>query len=76
MFFILSSLTKSIGMNFFIHYPYNLRLSNVIKVAIGNLNINSLPKKFNRLNDLILKYVDILVLTETKLDDFFQIRSF
>ena len=73
---MLSSLTKSKVMNFCIHYPYNLRLSNVIRVAIGNLNINSLPKKFNRLKDRILKYVDILVLTETKLDDFFQIRSF
>ena len=73
---MLSSLTKSKVMNFCIHCPYNLRLSNVIRVAIGNLNINSLPKKFNRLKDRILKYVDILVLTETKLDDFFQIRSF
>ena len=27
----------------------NLRLSNVIRVVIGNLNINSLPNKFNQL---------------------------
>ena len=47
----------------------NLRLSNVNRVVIGNLNINSLPNKFNQLKELVLKYVDILVLTDTKLSD-------
>ena len=36
----------------------------------GNLNINSLPIKSAQLQDTVLKYVDILILTETKLDDF------
>ena len=49
----------------------NLRLSNINRVVIGNLNISSLPNKFNRLEELVLKYVDILVLTETKLDGSF-----
>lgn len=34
-------------------------------VMIGNLNINSLPSKFAQLKEFILKYVDILVITET-----------
>ena len=54
----------------------NLRLSNVNRVVIGNLNINSLPNKFNQLKELFLKHVDILVLTETKLDDSFPNSQF
>ena len=49
----------------------NLRLSNVNRVVIGNLDINSLPNKFNQQIELVLKYVHILVLTETKLDNSF-----
>ena len=44
----------------------NLRKTNVNKIVISNLNINSLPNKFNQLKELVLKQVDILVLTETK----------
>ena len=59
----------------------NLRLSNVNRVVISNLNINSLPNKFNQPKELVLKHEDILVLTEPKLDNFFrkylfQINSF
>ena len=54
----------------------NLRLSNVIRVVIGNLNINSLPNKFNQLKELALKPLDILILTERKLDDYFPNSQF
>ena len=54
----------------------NLRLINLNRVIIGNLNINSLPNKFNQLKELVLKHVDILVLTETKLDDSFPNSQF
>ena len=53
----------------------NLRLSNVNRVIIGNLNINSLTNKFDQLKEIVLKYIDILVITETKLDDTFPIIS-
>ena len=53
-----------------------LRLSNVKRFVIGNLNINSLPIKVNLLKELVLKYVDILVLTETKLDNSFPNSQF
>ena len=43
----------------------NLRLRNVNKVIIGNLNINSLADKFDQLREIVLKYVDVLVITET-----------
>ena len=54
----------------------NLRLRNVNKVIIGNLNINSLPNKFDQLREIVLKYVDVLVVTETKLDDTFLLSQF
>ena len=48
-----------------------LRIKNPERVITGNLNINSLPNKFKQLKDIVLKYVDVIVLTETKLDDSF-----
>ena len=43
---------------------------------LGNLNINSLPIKFNQLKELAIKYVDILVLAETKLHNSFPNLQF
>ena len=38
-------------------------------VIISNLKINLLTNKFDQLKELVLKYINILVITETKLDD-------
>ena len=46
------------------------------KVIIGNTNINFLPPKFDQVKEVILKNVDILVITETKLDDTFPLGQF
>ena len=51
------------------------RLSNVNKVIVGNININSLSAKFDQVKKVILKHVDILVITETKLDDTFPLAQ-
>ena len=48
-----------------------LRIGNANKVIIGNLNINSIRNKFEQLKETVLKYIDILVVTETKLDKTF-----
>ena len=40
-------------------------------MIIGNLNISSIRNKFEQLKETVLKYMDILVLTETKLDETF-----
>ena len=53
-----------------------LRFINVNKVIIGNVNINSFPNKFDQLREIMLKYVDVLVITETKLDDTFLTSQF
>ena len=54
----------------------NVRLKDINRVIIGNLNKNSLPIKFAQLQEIVLKYVDILVLTENKLDDSFPTSQF
>ena len=48
-----------------------LKLKNVKRLMIGELNINSLANKFEHLNTFVGKYVDILILIETKLDSSF-----
>ena len=54
----------------------NLRLRNVNEVIIGNIIINSLPNKFEQLKELVMKHADVLVITETKLDDSFPTSQF
>ena len=53
-----------------------LRLCYVNRLLIGNLNINSIINKFDQLKDTVLKYIDILLLTETRLDEAFLISQF
>ena len=52
------------------------RIRNPNKTIIGNLNINSLPNKFEQLKNIVMQHIDILVLTETKLDDTFPTAQF
>ena len=51
-------------------------IKNANRVIIANLNINSPPNKFDQLKKLVLKYVDILVITQTKLNDTFPTSQF
>ena len=54
----------------------NIRLSNVNRLIIGQLNINSLRHKFDALKYIIGGNMDILVITETKLDTTFPKNQF
>ena len=45
-------------------------------VIIGNLNINSISGKFDQLTCLVPNNADILVLTDTKLDETFTTYNF
>ena len=54
----------------------NLRLKNVEKIIIGHININSIRNKIHILADLIRGRVDILLVSETKLDDSFPRPQF
>ena len=53
-----------------------LRIRNPNKIIVGSLNINSPPNKFEQLKDIVMQHIDILVLTETKLDDTFPTAQF
>ena len=48
-----------------------IRIENTNEVIIGNLNINSLINTFEQLKGTVLKYIDILVVTEAKLNETF-----
>ena len=48
-----------------------IRIWNANKVIIDNLNINSIRNKFEQSKETVLKYIDILVVTETKPDETF-----
>ena len=49
----------------------NLKVRVNNKLFIGNLNINSIAGKFDHLKLMVQHKVDILVLTETKIDSNF-----
>ena len=53
-----------------------IRSENIDNVIMGTLSINSLSSKFDDLKILIPRMFDILILTETKLDDTYPISQF
>ena len=46
------------------------------RIIIGHLNINSLRNKFEQLKNIIKGKIDILVITETKIDNSFPTSQF
>ena len=53
-----------------------IRLDNLNKLVIAHLNINSIRNKFDLLVEKIKGNVDILMMSETKLDDSFPMGQF
>ena len=58
------------------HFLRDLKLKNTNRIAIGCLNINSIPNKFDALEIIIPGNIDMFVLTETKLDVSFPTAQF
>ena len=54
----------------------NLRLKNVNKTRVGQINVSSILSKFNQLKELVLKHDDVLVVCETKFDKTFPSSEF
>ena len=54
----------------------SMRVKYVNKLLIGNLNINSVAAKFDQLKVIVQGKLDILVITETKLDSSFPNKQF
>ena len=53
-----------------------LREKNMHKVAVGQININSIRNKFDHLMAAVLGNFDILLITETKIDSTFPANQF
>ena len=54
----------------------NIKLRNVNRLVVGHLNINSIRNKIEPLKKIIQGNTDILVLTETKIDESFPSKQF
>ena len=59
-----------------LHILKILKIRNLNRLVIGHLNINSLRNKFESLKLLLRDNIDILVITESKLDDTFTLQQF
>ena len=54
----------------------DLRVSNINRIIIGHLNVNSIRNKFENLMTMIQGNIDILFISETKIDDTFPTSQF
>ena len=54
----------------------NLKIKNPNRVIIAHININSLRNKFDILSDIVKNKIDIICISETKLDDTFPSSIF
>ena len=53
-----------------------MKIKNSNRLVFGNLNINAINNKFEQLKHIIKNSVDVLVVTETKLDSSFPNGQF
>ena len=54
----------------------SLRIKNLNKLIVGHLNINSVRSKFDFLTHQVKGNIDILIISETKLDESFPVGQF
>ena len=54
----------------------SLRCNNLNKLVFAHLNINSIRNKFELLSEQVRGNVDVLTVSETKIDDSFPIGNF
>ena len=54
----------------------SLLIRNLNKVVVGHLNINSIKNKFDFLAHQVQGNIDILMMSETKLDESFSLGQF
>ena len=52
------------------------KLKNINKINIAHLNINSIRNKFEALTEIVKNNIDILTISETKLDHSFPVNQF
>ena len=54
----------------------SIRQENTNKLVFAHININSLRNKFELLVDQVKGYIDVLMISETKIDDSFPLGNF
>ena len=54
----------------------NLRVKNIDRILLGHINLNSIRHKFHMITDLIKGNIDILLISETKIDSSFPNPQF
>ena len=70
------ALEKGNNSENFKYYLSSLRRKNLNRVILAQLNINSIRNKFNLLAEGIKGKVDVLMISETKIDETFPSRQF
>ena len=70
----LSSRSETLNASY--SYLKEIKLKNINRVSIGQININSLRNKFEYPNSMVNGFLDILLVTEFKIDDFFPTAQF
>ena len=53
-----------------------IRIKNVNNIIFATLNVNSFPNKFDFVKTIIQESIDILIITERKLDEIFPTGQF
>ena len=53
-----------------------LRVNNPLRIIVGQLNINSIRNKFDALCSIFKQKINILLISETKIDDTFPLAQF
>ena len=63
-------------MDNFCNTLQTLRVNNPLRIIVGQLNINSIRNKFDALCSIFKQKIDILLVSETKIDDTFPLAQF
>ena len=53
-----------------------LHCNNLNKLVFAHLNINSIRNKFEHLSEQVSGNIDVLMISETKIDEFFDQKFF
>ena len=53
-----------------------IRVNNINRIIVGHLNVNSLAEKFDSMKVIIPGNIDIMVISESKLDDSYPNSQF
>ena len=54
----------------------DIRITNLNRIVISHININSIINKFELLAEAVMGSIDILIVTETKIDESFPTSQF